>query len=544
MLKPTEILLFSKNQTFIQRLKDTFSSEQLLFTFVDAFRYARPYDLLKMSSWDFLIADARSIEIKPEEFINRKKEVEPSKCTILYTDTADKNSIINYIKKGYSYVIFESELERFPKIIQELEEDAREKERKLKEMEEMKTFYKQFEEESKEQFKKIKDTSRQLRKEIEERNKIESDLQVSEMRFSKLFQMSPAAISISNADDNKIIDANPSYTKIVGYSRDELIGRTAYDLNIWKDFKQREKMIQKLNENGSLQHEEISATGKDGKEINFMVFVDKFQLNGREVHSFMGLDVTEMKKKDMKLKKSLEKEKELNLLKAQFVSMITHEFRSPLTSISLSADMLSKYEESLTKEEKEKQYERIKGSVRKMTQLMENIFLINKIDSRKFTPNPQIIDLKPIIWSIINNIRINRESTHDFEIYISKEAERHNLDELLFTLALYQVVDNAIIYSRENPHIRVEADYSEGLLECTVTDEGIGINKEELRCVFDTFYKCSNNIITEGFGLGLSIAQKCVETHNGRIEITSELNKGTSVKLLIPPYELSDKSSK
>lgn len=241
----------------------------------------------------------------------------------------------------------------------------------------------------------------------------------------------------------------------------------------------------------------------------------------------------ELQNTQAELEKSLENEKELHQIKSKFISMVSHEYRTPLTVILSSANLLKNYMQKMTPEQIEKQYKNISASVSSMTNLLDDVLMIGKTENMS-SLNIIEYDLTNSIISIIENIKFIDNGKHKFVIDMPEKLSVFS-DKRLLDHAISNVVSNAVKYSERNTTVTVNVILkSDGMLEITISDQGIGIPEEDLDNVFESFFRSYNTGAIEGTGLGMSIVKKSMESLEGSVKIDSEVNVGTKVKLIVP----------
>lgn len=235
------------------------------------------------------------------------------------------------------------------------------------------------------------------------------------------------------------------------------------------------------------------------------------------------------------LNTALVKEKELNQLKSRFVSMVSHEFRNPLNSISGMAQMLTSYGDNLSAPQKAEILEQLQRNVTKMTELLDSVLAIGRKDMGKLQFNPAPLDLEAFCRSSIGDIEtvFDRKQQIDF-IYRGESQKLFNLDRNLLHHIFTNLLANACKYSPQGSVIDFEVCCQASEIIFSVRDRGIGIPAEDLPKLFDTFYRASNSQGFQGTGLGLAIAQQYVELHRGAIAVESELEVGTTFTVTIP----------
>jgi PAS domain S-box-containing protein len=356
-----------------------------------------------------------------------------------------------------------------------------------------------------------------------------------ENKFFKLFQFIPIPTVITRLSDNMIIDSNDAFYKMTGYSKDEIIGNNNKFVDIWQDVEVRKEIIENAIKHKNKNSIDTILIKKNGEKVHIMVYADKIEFNNEIYLIFIGLDITEKKNIINQLEENLKKEKELNLIRNHFVSLISHEYRTPLTSIMLSVDILKRYSEQWKKEDRDKQLQRIQDTVMKMTQMMENVLILSNIDSGELGFNPDKFNLKSFCLSIARNVEIiyHNKVIVNF-IYVAK-SEEYKLDENLIGLIISNILNNAVKYSISTKNdVEFKIYNEEDNIIFEVKDNGIGIPKNDFPNIFKEFSRASNTANIAGYGLGLAITKRAVESQNGKIIIESTENKGTNAKVIIP----------
>tara|TARA_R110002049_G_scaffold59621_3_gene161180 strand:+ start:803 stop:2008 length:1206 start_codon:yes stop_codon:yes gene_type:complete len=235
------------------------------------------------------------------------------------------------------------------------------------------------------------------------------------------------------------------------------------------------------------------------------------------------------------LKKALEKEKELNEFKSLIVTNVSHQFKTPLTTINSSAELIDKNIEmngDLSRILKHSL--RIQNSVKHLNDLLNEILYIDKADSVKISYSPEIINLNKYLDTFFDDITHGICRKHSLKKSIDLDQDEHYIDKELFHQVLSNLLANAANYSKDGTIIEVELKTQNGWLYCTVKDHGIGIPKKDQAKLFERFFRGSNVGPKEGTGLGMPIIKKSLEVQGGELSFESELDKGTTFQFKIP----------
>ncbi len=246
-----------------------------------------------------------------------------------------------------------------------------------------------------------------------------------------------------------------------------------------------------------------------------------------------------LEKSKEELSSALEQEKELGDLKSRFVTMASHEFRTPLSTILSSTFLLSKYNGPNDQSKREKHIQRIKGAVGDMKGILEDFLSIGKLEEGSIEARMEKVDVLNILSGIeetINSLQQIAKSGQHI-IFVHTGEGEINVDISLLKNIITNLVSNAIKFSSENANIEVILDRTDDELLLTVKDAGIGISEEDQQHLFERFFRAKNAANIQGTGLGLHIVSKYVELMNGHIEMQSQLNKGTTFYIHIPQQQ-------
>jgi signal transduction histidine kinase len=246
------------------------------------------------------------------------------------------------------------------------------------------------------------------------------------------------------------------------------------------------------------------------------------------------------------IQKLLAKEKELSALKTHFVSLISHEFRNPLSSILFSLDLLQYPPQKLPSDKQQACLNRARNAVENMMQLLEDVLGLNEMDAKSLKCQPAPVLIVDFCQELVEQLQ-SHPQTHHFICFQSigfdesNEPQLYVLDERLLHRILINLLSNAIKYSPGGSNIQFDLICDEESLIFRIRDQGIGIPCSDQACLFSPFYRGENVGNIPGTGLGLSIVKQCVEAHQGRIAVESEIGKGTTFIISIgkQPAKLS-----
>lgn len=241
--------------------------------------------------------------------------------------------------------------------------------------------------------------------------------------------------------------------------------------------------------------------------------------------------VTQIKQKTAELMKA----KEINQLQSELVSMFSHDFRSPLTTVLSCTELLQNRSDRLSEEKKVYLFQMLRNASKNMVQLLDEVLLVGKTDSGSLECKLNPLDIVDFCRQLVEELQISASSKHIELVFINDRHPPASLwDANLLRHILGNLLANAIKYSPEKSQVEFELIPDEQQVVFRIQDWGIGIPERDRQYLFEPFHRASNVGKTPGTGLGLAIVKSCVETHQGQIEISSEVNLGTMVKVILP----------
>ena len=383
-----------------------------------------------------------------------------------------------------------------------------------------------------------------------------------------LFEHATEGIIIANKE-GKIIKANPSSERLFGYEKGELFNRVIEDFVPTRyaqhHVKNRENYNAHPHARSMGKNMDLFAKRKDGTEFPVEISLSYYKKEGDTYVIAFIIDITERKKHEESVKKlnqdlekkvrertnvlqeallELEKskqqlsdalvnEKELNDMKSRFVTMASHEFRTPLSTILSSVSLIGKYPTTEDDEKRQKHIQRIKSAVTNMTLILNDFLSAEKLEEGKTFVRKEEADLKAITNEVLTEI--NGILKPGQKVEYKHEGNTHaQLDKQMLRNILLNLISNAIKFSSEDKNIEVYTNVSDKEIIVKVKDNGIGIPNEEQDHLFERFFRAKNVTNIQGTGLGLNIVGKYLEAMNGKIDFISELDKGTIFTVTIP----------
>ncbi len=405
---------------------------------------------------------------------------------------------------------------------------------------------------------------------------------MDQMTFRALFEHSSLGIIISN-EEGTILKTNPYASKIFGYDEGELLGKevevlippklrdrhVTYRHDYIKDPKPRAMgsslNLQAVKKDGSAFPVEVSLTffRADGM-LQIVSFVNDITERKRAETALLRLtedleskvnertkelsdalrelsltnqglnqEMAQRKKVEAQIRGMLEKEKELNELKSRFVSMASHEFRTPLGGILSSAALIAKYPKTEDEPKREKHVQNIKKSVRNLTNILNDFLSLDKLEQGKVASTPVQFNFTRLVDDLAEEFR-DTSAKHVIEVlHQGPELAMFQDKEMLRNLVT-NLVSNALKYSPEGSTVTIRTAARGGDIVLEVEDRGIGIPPEDQKHLFERFFRAKNVTNVQGTGLGLNIVKRYLDLLGGRIEFKSEPNQGTTFTVTLP----------
>lgn len=378
--------------------------------------------------------------------------------------------------------------------------------------------------------------------------------------FEAIFKYSTIGILITDSQ-GRIIAINPFALKEYGYQQEELLGRTFEMLSAPKLRTSYMKVNDKFFENPSvdpLSEMEFMARRKDGSEFPIEISLGSYLNEGtRYAISFINnisvrmKAISDIKKLNEELETTVQYrtqeltsavnllesskeevsaalviEKELSELKSRFLTMASHEFRTPLSTILSSAYLIKKYVTAEEQVKREKHLERIVSSVSMLTGILNDFISMGKIEEGKIQTRLSEFDIEACLGAIVSDIEDSLKKDQTIEYHHDGDA-CVVLDGSLLKHIVLNLISNASKFSPEGSHIQIRTIFKKSILTLSVKDHGMGISSDDQKHLMERFFRGSNVANIRGTGLGLHIISKYAELMNGVVVCKSELGKGT-----------------
>ena len=370
-----------------------------------------------------------------------------------------------------------------------------------------------------------------------------SGLRSSEIRYRRLFEAARDGIIILNAVTLQITDVNPFMTDLLGYSRDEFLGRELWEIGLFSDKEASQNTFRELQSTGYIRYENLPLQTIDGelREVEFVSNV--YEESGDQVIQCNIRDITERKQADEVRRRLLESEQAArseadlaNGVKDQFLALLSHELRTPLTSILGWADLLTtgKLDAAATK----RALEIIVRNSRAQRQLIDDLLDVSGIITGKLRLDVGPVELIRIIEAVVEGVRPAADAKNiQLQIALDSAISPIAGDPGRIQQIIWNLLTNAIKFTPRGGRVEVQLERIDSYVEITTRDTGRGIAPEFLPHVFERFRQSdsSSTRLHGGLGLGLSIVRQLVELHGGTVEAESPgEGAGTTVKVKLP----------
>lgn len=244
-----------------------------------------------------------------------------------------------------------------------------------------------------------------------------------------------------------------------------------------------------------------------------------------------------LEKSQIEIQEALQKEKQLNEIKSRFMSIASHEFRTPLSTVLSSASLLSKYSTGEDQPKRERHIEKIKSSVRSLNGILEDFLSLGKLEEGKISIHTEEFDVQEFIFSIVEEmnplLKTNQHLSVDHKGFSKAVSDKRLIKNILINL-----ITNAIKFSDEGSTVQLNVSAAEDVISFEVIDRGIGIPKDEFEHLFSSFYRARNAVNIQGTGLGLHIVKRYLELLQGEIQVETEVGKGSKFSIQIPQETL------
>lgn len=377
---------------------------------------------------------------------------------------------------------------------------------------------------------------------ITERKKYNSSLRSQREFYENILNNIPSDIAVFDSEHHYLF-VNP-----IGIKNDELrewiIGKTDYDYCERRHrpiaiADSRRTLFNAVKASKELKIWEEEIIRPDGGKDYFLRYMYPVLDETSAVTMVIGygINITDRKKAEKEIADALAQQQELNELKSRFVSMISHEFRTPLSTILSSTQLLERYWDTFTDEKRKKHFPKIEIAVARMTSLLDDVLFIGRTDSNKAAFTPKLLNIKQYCLDVIEEVSVIGYGANRVEFTYEGSVETIMADDKLLRHILVNLLSNALKYSPQSEMIEFTVQSLPERVVFGVKDHGIGIPKEEQPRLFEVFHRATNVGNIQGTGLGLSIVKRSVVLHGGTIDVESAEGVGTTFRVELPTQQ-------
>ncbi len=346
--------------------------------------------------------------------------------------------------------------------------------------------------------------------------------------FRTLIDTIPNPIYVKDTN-LRYTEVNKAFEECFGIKRENVLGKKNFDIAPIETSKFANNYDEQLlTEYNSVVYQSFSDVKSKGK-VPILIYKSSFGLPGKKPEgiSAMMIDISEQKEMEKNTLEALKKEKLLNELKTNFISTVSHEFRTPLTTILSSADLLANYHKKWEEAKITGHYNKIQNAVQYMISMLDEVLVLSRSERGKIDFNPSSINLRDFSADIIEQIKIQALPNHNIIYDYKLRYQNIIADPKLLNHILSNLLTNSIKFSPSGGDITLLIEDENEFIKFTIKDNGIGIPREDINNLFEPFFRAQNTTGIKGTGLGLSIVKSYVELHKGKISLESEPGKGT-----------------
>ncbi len=391
-------------------------------------------------------------------------------------------------------------------------------------------------------------TVEQLGSQIKETERKDAELERVNTFLNNIWNHAGAIIFVCD-QDGLVQFFNPAAEQWLGYSAAEVVNK----MNV-SSFHVREELGRKAlelssetgkqiapgfgvfvaeTERGTVNNQEWHYKRKDGTTFFVSLNVTPLKDTSGNISGYLGIaiDISEKKSAETELLAALDKEKELNELKSRFVSMASHEFRTPLSAVLSSAYLLSKYVKTEEQPQREKHIQRIVASVTSLTEILNDFLSVGKIEEGNINANYSEYDIKGQMEEVMQEVHHLLKSGQHINYKHTGKVSVVRLDPSMMKHIVTNLLSNAVKFSNDGSDIELATKCTGKTTTITVKDNGLGIPEEDIKNLYKRFFRSSNVTNIQGTGLGLHIVSKYTELMNGKIDCESKIGEGTQFRI-------------
>jgi len=375
-----------------------------------------------------------------------------------------------------------------------------------------------------------------------ERYQALDELRKSEERYRTVIEK--VGVGVVVVQEGRMVFANPSLVRIVGHPLDYLLSQP-FTATIHPDDMPLvvERHQRRLRGEAVEQFYGFRCVTRAGEIRSLELSAVKIEWDKRDATLMFVVDATARLEDEKAQLLTLQRQSELNSMKSRFISMASHEFRTPLATIHGSVELLQHYGERLSADKKQVTLQKIDAAVQRMTHMLENVLLIGRSDSGQLEFKPSPLAITPFCLGLVDELRSSMTSQFShiqLALELPPADQQFLLDDILIRNIVGNLLSNALKYSPQRGEVRFTVREFDNQLLFIVSDQGIGIPLADQPHMFESFHRASNVGAISGTGLGLSIVKDAVSCHKGSIEVHSEVGRGSRFTVTLPISSLAN----
>jgi PAS domain S-box-containing protein len=373
-------------------------------------------------------------------------------------------------------------------------------------------------------------------RDITERKQLLTELEQQRTFLREVIDVSPNMIFVKDYNARFVL-VNPMVARMYSTTVEDLIGKSDADFNASPEevahFLEADRKVIATGETLII---EEPVTNTDGETRWFQTIkVPIVSADGKSKYVLgLSTDITERRNSEKRLQEAFQKEKELGELKSRFVSMASHEFRTPLATILAVTETLSAYRNKMEDSQIDQRLNKIQDQVGHLKDVIDDVLQLAQIQAKKVVFNPVLVDLDAMCRSVLDEFQSRPNIKHELVYTCDAKLREAYLDKRLMRQIISNLMSNAVKYSPEGKTIRINLEEKDNNLIFKIQDQGIGIPEADLKHLFEPFHRADNVGTISGTGLGLVITKESVELHGGTITVESTVGEGTTFTVTIP----------
>jgi PAS domain S-box-containing protein len=355
--------------------------------------------------------------------------------------------------------------------------------------------------------------------------------------------------AVITIDDNGlIISWNRAAETMFGWSAEEAVGNSLADMIIPEGYREKHVAGLKHYHHGQASNVlnrtvEVFALHRYRSGFPVELSIWPHQFGGKQAFSAFIRDITDRKQAEQEVLEALERAQELAALKSRFVSMTSHEFRTPLTIIQSSMDLLRDCRQHLSETDQTRLIDDVMRSIQRMNDMMDQVLVLGRTDERQASFKPAALDVLSWCRQVIAELTRSSQGGQRIALQVTGNPDHRVVDERLLHQAVVNLLTNALKYSPAEMPVDMNLHFEPASIHIEITDHGIGIPEKDQDKLFQSFFRASNVGPVAGTGLGLSIVQKSIELHGGSLAFESKTGTGSRFWFNLPAVSIAGDSS-